>query len=77
MVYLVGKHMAQLAESLPAPLIAGQAYSTAEIAPKVLNSLAFGDVIMVKGSLGVGLGGLVNDIRARFASEPGKTPPAK
>ncbi|WP_245578822.1 UDP-N-acetylmuramoyl-tripeptide--D-alanyl-D-alanine ligase [Cucumibacter marinus] len=76
-VYLVGGHMARLAEELPAPLVAAHANSTAEISPKVLNSLAFGDVIMVKGSLGVGLGGLVNDIRARFASEPGKTPPAK
>jgi UDP-N-acetylmuramoyl-tripeptide--D-alanyl-D-alanine ligase len=66
LVFLVGEHMARLAEILPAELVAGQAQAVDEIGEYVLETLAPGDSVMLKGSNGVRLGSLVTRIRDRF-----------
>ncbi|WP_338609918.1 UDP-N-acetylmuramoyl-tripeptide--D-alanyl-D-alanine ligase [Pelagibacterium nitratireducens] len=65
-VFLVGEHMAKLADALPAALVAGRAQGVDEIADAVLETLAPGDSVMLKGSNGVKLGALVARIRDRF-----------
>jgi len=66
-VFLVGQHMGALAEALAPERVAGHAQRVEEIADAVLDGLAYGDAVMVKGSNGVGLGSLVKKIRDRFA----------
>ncbi len=68
-VYLVGPLMASLADALPPRLVAGQAVSVDAIAPKILETLAHGDSVMIKGSNGLKLGGLVAQIRDRFGAQ--------
>jgi UDP-N-acetylmuramoyl-tripeptide--D-alanyl-D-alanine ligase len=67
LVFLVGEHMAELALELGKDRVAAHAKTSDEIAETVLNSLAFGDAVMVKGSNGVRLAGLVKEIRDRFS----------
>ena len=66
-VYLVGKHMAALAAALPAELVAGHFANVAEAGDVIVDDLAYGDAIMIKGSNGVGLSRLVADIKTHFA----------
>ena len=66
LLFLVGPNMAALGESLGKGAVTAHAYSVADIAQKVLDSLDYGDAIMVKGSNGVRLAGLVRAIRDRF-----------
>jgi len=65
-IYLVGAEMAALAEALGPGRVAAHAASAGEMAAIVLNDLAPGDAVMVKGSNGVGLMGIVQKIRERF-----------
>jgi UDP-N-acetylmuramoyl-tripeptide--D-alanyl-D-alanine ligase len=65
-LFLVGPNMAALGETLGEGAVAGRAQTTDEIAQIVLDSLDYGDAIMVKGSNGVRLSGLVKAIRDRF-----------
>jgi len=65
-VYLVGKSMAALAEALGPDRVAGYTQTADEMIPMVLDALAYGDAVMVKGSNGVGLAGVVEQIRKRF-----------
>jgi UDP-N-acetylmuramoyl-tripeptide--D-alanyl-D-alanine ligase len=66
-VYLVGKHMAALAAALPPELVAGHFANVAEAVDVIIDDLAYGDAIMIKGSNGVGLSRLVADIKTHFA----------
>jgi UDP-N-acetylmuramoyl-tripeptide--D-alanyl-D-alanine ligase len=66
-IYLVGKHMGALAEALGRDWVAAHAQSADAMADIVLNDLAYGDAVMVKGSNGVGLASIVEKIRNRFA----------
>jgi UDP-N-acetylmuramoyl-tripeptide--D-alanyl-D-alanine ligase len=65
-LFLVGPNMAALAETLPPGTVAGHAQTVDDIAQIVLDSLDYGDAIMVKGSNGVRLSALVKAIRNRF-----------
>ncbi|KRA50226.1 UDP-N-acetylmuramoyl-tripeptide--D-alanyl-D-alanine ligase [Devosia sp. Root635] len=65
-VYLVGPAMAALAEALGAAGVAAHARTAAEMGDIVLNDLAYGDAVMVKGSNGVGLADIVDRIRKQF-----------
>ncbi|KKC35606.1 hypothetical protein WH87_16295 [Devosia epidermidihirudinis] len=65
-VYLVGKSMAALASALGDSRVAAHTLTAADMADIVLNDLAYGDAVMVKGSNGVGLAGIVDKIRLRF-----------
>jgi UDP-N-acetylmuramoyl-tripeptide--D-alanyl-D-alanine ligase len=66
-VYLVGNHMAALAAALPPELVAGHFANVAEAVDVIIDDLAYGDAIMIKGSNGVGLSRLVAEIKMRFA----------
>jgi len=66
-VFLAGPYMAGLAGFLAGKVaIGGTAASGEEIKDMVLESLAYGDAVMVKGSKGVGLGQVVLAIRDRL-----------
>ena len=65
-IYLVGAGMSVLAEALGPGRVAGHAQTASEMADIVLDDLAYGDAVMVKGSNGVGLAGIVDRIRRRF-----------
>jgi UDP-N-acetylmuramoyl-tripeptide--D-alanyl-D-alanine ligase len=67
-VYLVGREMEALAEALGAGPVAGHTQTAAEMAEIVLNDLAYGDAVMIKGSNGVGLTKIVEQIRQKFTS---------
>jgi UDP-N-acetylmuramoyl-tripeptide--D-alanyl-D-alanine ligase len=65
-VYLVGAEMAALAAALGPGRVTAHAETAAAMREIVLNDLAYGDAIMVKGSNGVGLASIVDAIRNRF-----------
>lgn len=65
-IYLVGAGMAALAGALGRGRVAAHAQTAAEMADIVLNDLAYGDAVMVKGSNGVGLAAIVEMVRKRF-----------
>src|SRR5688500_7777891 len=66
-IYLVGDGMAALAEALGTGRVTAHANTTADIADIVLGDLAYGDAVMIKGSNGVGLSGIVEKIRSKFS----------
>jgi UDP-N-acetylmuramoyl-tripeptide--D-alanyl-D-alanine ligase len=67
-IYLVGQAMGALAEALGPDRVAAHTQSADEMAEIVRNDLAHGDAVMVKGSNGVGLAGIVDQIRKQFES---------
>jgi UDP-N-acetylmuramoyl-tripeptide--D-alanyl-D-alanine ligase len=68
-VYLVGPAMAALAEALGAGRVAAHTQTAAQMAEIVLNDLAYGDAVMVKGSNGVGLSAIVDMVRKQFEGD--------
>ena len=66
-IFLVGPVMAHLAEALGKKNVSGHADDINDIQDAILASLAYGDAVMVKGSKGVRLAGLVKAIREKFA----------
>lgn len=64
-IYLVGEHMAALRDVL-GPLVTGWGATAADMRETILNDLAYGDAVMIKGSNGVKLGGIVDAIRSQF-----------
>ena len=66
-VYLVGPAMLALRDALGADRVTAHASTAVEMTEIVLNDLAYGDAVMVKGSNGVGLSKIVAEIRNRFA----------
>ena len=67
-VYLVGPAMAALANALGPGAVAAHTQSADEMAAILLNDLAYGDALMIKGSNGVGLTKIVDQIRSKFAN---------
>ena len=65
-IYLVGKEMAALAAALGPARVAGHTQTAADMSDIVLDDLAYGDAVMIKGSNGVGLAEIVDRIRKRF-----------
>ena len=65
-VYLVGPQMEALAHALGQGRVAAHTQTAAEMAEIVVADLAYGDAVMIKGSNGVGLAGVVDKIRNRF-----------
>lgn len=66
-IYLVGRQMGALAQALGADRVTAHMQSAQEMVDIVLDDLAYGDAVMVKGSNGVGLARVVESIRNRFA----------
>jgi UDP-N-acetylmuramyl pentapeptide synthase len=69
-VFLAGPLMQSLHDALPTALRGGYGESAAEIEPLLLDTIAPGDVIMVKGSNASRMGALVEALKARFAAVP-------
>ena len=69
-VFLVGRAIEALADDLDQSLVAGKARRIEDLMEPILSSLAFGDAVMVKGSKGVGLASLVDEIKRRFTAAP-------
>ncbi len=65
-IYLVGRHMAALAAALPDGQVTGHYASVDELTPNLVDALAYGDALMVKGSNGVGLAKIIAAVRNRF-----------
>ena len=65
-IYLVGSEMAALAAALGPERVACHTQTAAEMGMIVRNDLASGDAVMIKGSNGVGLTGVVETIRGHF-----------
>ena len=65
-IFLIGPSMAALATVLDGAPVAGHANTIEELSDTILSGLAHGDSVMVKGSKGVRLAGLVKAIRDRF-----------
>ena len=65
-IFLVGAAMEALRDALGAERVAGHARRIEDLMEPILQSLALGDAIMVKGSKGVRLAALVDKIKQRF-----------
>jgi UDP-N-acetylmuramoyl-tripeptide--D-alanyl-D-alanine ligase len=68
-VLACGPIMRQLYDRLPAPLRGGWAHSSGELVPALLDLVRPGDVVVVKGSLGMRMATLVDAMLARYAPE--------
>jgi UDP-N-acetylmuramoyl-tripeptide--D-alanyl-D-alanine ligase len=72
-IYLVGEHMAALADALGPERVTASTRSASELMEPLLTGLAYGDTVMVKGSNGVRLSSLIERIRDKFqAPSPSK-----
>ena len=58
-VYCAGAEMAHLFEELPASRRGGHAQDTAALAPRVASAVKAGDVVLIKGSLGMNMSQIV------------------
>ena len=65
-IFLVGAAMESLAETLGDGRVTGHARRIEDLIDPILQSLAFGDAVMVKGSKGVRLALLIDRIKQRF-----------
>lgn len=65
-VHLVGRHIAALAQTLPEGLVISHSPTAAEALDVIVDDLAYGDAVVIKGSNGVGLSRVVGAITARF-----------
>jgi len=68
-VFACGELMESLYQALPASRRGGYAKTAEELAPRLIEAVGPGDVIMVKGSLGSRMGPLVEALKRRFAAE--------
>src|SRR3954447_1075332 len=64
-VFLIGAAIESLAEALGESRVTAQARRVEDLMEPILQSLAFGDAVMVKGSKGVRLALLVDKIKQR------------
>jgi UDP-N-acetylmuramyl pentapeptide synthase len=69
MVFLAGPLMANLWQALPDRRRGAYAASAAELEPILLEAIGPGDVVMIKASLGTGLGPVVQALGRYFAGE--------
>ena len=65
-IFLVGSSMSALANALEDAPVEAHALAIEDVQETILAGLAHGDAVMVKGSKGVRLAGLVQAIRDRF-----------
>lgn len=69
LVFLAGPLMAELWRHLPEQRRGAYAERTEELEPILLETVGPGDVVMMKASLGIRLGPLVEAMKRRFAAE--------
>ncbi len=65
LVFTVGPNMAHLRAALPAAMRAGHAERSDDIVAPVVAAATAGDVLMIKGSFGIGMNGVVAALRGR------------
>mgnify|MGYP001605709905 FL=1 len=65
-IFLIGAAIEPLAETLGEDRVAGHARRIEDLMEPILQSLAFGEAVMVKGSKGVRLALLIDRIKQRF-----------
>lgn len=70
-VYAAGPEMPALVAALRPEQRAGHSLNTAALAVQIVSSLREGDVVLVKGSLGIGMARIISALR-EAASEKGK-----
>lgn len=68
-VFACGELMGSLYQALPASRRGAYAKTSEELAPRLVEAVGPGDVIMVKGSLGSRMGPLVEALKRRFGAE--------
>jgi UDP-N-acetylmuramoyl-tripeptide--D-alanyl-D-alanine ligase len=68
-VFACGELMGSLYKALPASRRGAYAKTSEELAPRLIEAVGLGDVIMVKGSLGSCMGPLVEALKRRFGAE--------
>ncbi len=68
-VFACGELMGSLYRALPAGRRGAYAKTAEELAPRLVEGVGPGDVIMIKGSLGSRMGPLVEDLKRRFGVE--------
>ena len=68
-VFACGELMGSLYQALPANRRGAYAKTSEELAPQLVEAVAPGDVIMIKGSLGSRMGPLVEALKRRFGVE--------
>ncbi len=68
-VFACGELMGSLYEALPASRQGAYAKTAEELAPRLIEAVGPGDVIMVKGSLGSRMAPLVEALKRRFEAE--------
>ncbi len=66
-VYLNGVQMQALWDALPVSRRGAYAATSAEIAPQLLNTLADGDAVLIKGSFGSRMAAIIDALKARAA----------
>jgi UDP-N-acetylmuramoyl-tripeptide--D-alanyl-D-alanine ligase len=68
-VFACGELMASLYEALPASRRGAYAKTSEELAPKLVEAVRPGDIVMIKGSLGSRMAPLVEALKRRFEAE--------
>jgi UDP-N-acetylmuramoyl-tripeptide--D-alanyl-D-alanine ligase len=68
-VFACGELMGSLYEALPASRRGAYARTAEALQPVLIDAVAPGDVVMIKGSLGSRMGPLVEALKRRFAAE--------
>ena len=71
LVFACGPMMKLVFEDLKSAQQGAWTPDSAQLAPRLLDTVGAGDVIMIKGSLGSGMGPLTEAVRARFAKVGG------
>jgi UDP-N-acetylmuramoyl-tripeptide--D-alanyl-D-alanine ligase len=74
--YLAGPSMLALWEALPPDMRGHYSETASELEPILLEHVATGDVVMVKGSNGSRMAPLVEALKSRFAPTPAQGDPA-
>ncbi len=72
LVFACGPNMAHLMEDLPSKMRGGYAKTSDELERIVLDGVGAGDVIVVKGSLGSRMGGIVRSLKIGLSSRTAK-----
>jgi UDP-N-acetylmuramoyl-tripeptide--D-alanyl-D-alanine ligase len=68
-VFVCGELMGSLYQALPTSRRGAYAKTSEELAPRLVEAVGPGDVIMVKGSLGSRMAPLVEALKRRFGAE--------
>lgn len=70
LVFACGPNMKHLFDALPKARQGGYAETAEELEPVVVDAVKAGDVVVVKGSLGSRMGGIVRALKIQLASRP-------